>query len=393
MTTVNTSVRVSQEERESILQRVDNPASCANNEECRIYCRSNRIGAEKCLEFAQEELPQYLSKGGSLTDGISDEAILTILSVGENRPNDIPDIIEQPNDLRQYCADAMHTDVCMTILLDANLAKKEDLLSKKEDMSIARTEERKLFTERVGARAFLDTDDDGVTDYDEVNIYKTNPTNGDTDSDGFQDGAEILARTNPRGGQWTTATTASSDGTSSPIQSDESMEFENPIFAGATESSILVVQNVEVAEVGMGEMGTVTAKKLKLAGRAVPNSFVTLYIFSEPIVVTVKADAAGSWTYTLDKELSDGTHQVYSAITDGGGRILAKSQPLPFVKVAAAVSVGSPTLIPETGELGFFTGTSLYAMIAIMLALLGVALSIIGFIVRQKNDTEGLPGA
>ncbi len=390
--TVHTSVRVSQAERESILARVDDPASCANNEECRIYCRSNRVGTEKCLAFAQEALPQSLIKGGSLADGISDEALSALLDAGENRPNDIPDIIMEPNELRQYCADAMRAEVCITLLLEADLATKEDLLQKKEDMSIARTEERKLFSERVGARVFLDTDDDGVTDYDEVNIYKTNPANSDSDADGFQDGAEILARTNPRGGELTTAMSSTGE-TGSPTESDESMEFENPIFAGTTESAILIVQNVEVAEVGMGETGTATAKKLKLAGRAVPNSFVTLYIFSDPIVVTVKADAAGSWTYTLDKELPDGTHQVYSAITDGGGRILAKSQPLPFVKVAAAVSVGSPDLMPQTGELGFFSGASLYAMIAIMLALLGVALSIIGFIVRQKNDTDGLPGA
>ncbi len=43
-----------------------------------------------------------------------------------------------------------------------------------------------------------DTDNDGLTDGDEVIIYKTNPLNPDTDGDGLSDGDEILIwKTNP----------------------------------------------------------------------------------------------------------------------------------------------------------------------------------------------------
>lgn len=43
-----------------------------------------------------------------------------------------------------------------------------------------------------------DTDGDGVSDGDEVNIYLTNPLLADTDGDGVPDGAEIAAGTDPR---------------------------------------------------------------------------------------------------------------------------------------------------------------------------------------------------
>lgn len=43
-----------------------------------------------------------------------------------------------------------------------------------------------------------DTDDDGLNDYQEVHTYKTNPTSPDTDSDGLRDGAEIARNTDPR---------------------------------------------------------------------------------------------------------------------------------------------------------------------------------------------------
>lgn len=37
----------------------------------------------------------------------------------------------------------------------------------------------------------IDTDDDGLSDYDEIHIYYTDPLKADTDGDGFSDGDEI----------------------------------------------------------------------------------------------------------------------------------------------------------------------------------------------------------
>lgn len=43
----------------------------------------------------------------------------------------------------------------------------------------------------------VDSDLDGLTDQGEIQIYKTDPRRADTDEDGFLDGAEILAGTDP----------------------------------------------------------------------------------------------------------------------------------------------------------------------------------------------------
>lgn len=45
----------------------------------------------------------------------------------------------------------------------------------------------------------LDTDEDGLTDYDEINLYGTNPNSYDTDNDGYTDGDEVEAGYNPNG--------------------------------------------------------------------------------------------------------------------------------------------------------------------------------------------------
>lgn len=43
----------------------------------------------------------------------------------------------------------------------------------------------------------MDTDGDGLTDFDEVNVYETDPTDADTDGDGLNDGEEINMNTDP----------------------------------------------------------------------------------------------------------------------------------------------------------------------------------------------------
>lgn len=49
----------------------------------------------------------------------------------------------------------------------------------------------------------LDSDHDGLSDAAEINFYKTNPYQADTDGDGVDDGTEISLGRNPRGfGLW-----------------------------------------------------------------------------------------------------------------------------------------------------------------------------------------------
>ena len=43
----------------------------------------------------------------------------------------------------------------------------------------------------------IDSDLDGLTDQAEVQVYKTDPNNADTDGDGYYDGTEVLAGSNP----------------------------------------------------------------------------------------------------------------------------------------------------------------------------------------------------
>jgi len=84
---------------------------------------------------------------------------------------------------------------------------------------------------------------------------------------------------------------------------------------------------------------TNTPTGLQLTGFGPPNSIVTIYIFSNPIVLTTKTDANGNWAITLDRQLDNGSHEVYVTLTDDAGQVQEKSNPLGFfVAEARAVS-------------------------------------------------------
>ncbi len=230
---------------------------------------------------------------------------------------------------------------------------------------------------REGARAFVDSDNDGISNFDEVNIYRTDPTISDSDHDGVLDGKEVTAHTDPLA-----------------TGSATTIVFEDPRAHGATSTSALIVSQSVSTEKTTDTDGKEHLSKIKFSGRAPANSFVTLFIYSEPIVVTIKADNAGAWTYTLDKELPDGQHEVYSAIADASGRTLAKSAPLPFIKQALALSVNGTPVLPTNEAPGFFTSSSLSLMFGILIVILAAAFILIGVMTgKRAKESENTTDA
>ena len=207
-----------------------------------------------------------------------------------------------------------------------------------------------------------DPDMDGLNNGDEYR-YGTDPTNPDSDQDGFLDGDEVRNGFDPL--------------KASSGNKNDKIVFENPKDNGQVDAKVYKVEKVEMVKSTEGE------KHLKLSGKAIPNSFVTIYIYSDPIILTVKTDADGNWSYELDKNLEDGEHHAYVAVTDNSGKITNKSEPVAFVKVAQAVEMVtpveasaaqravSPTEVHSKNDLVFFIAIVLSAL-AIILAALGL---------------------
>lgn len=267
-------------------------------------------------------------------------------------------LLSDLTEIRLEAEDLLGTKIA-TSTLDTALVKKIT-----DAVRVSVTAEA-LARERVGEAITNDSDGDSVSDYDELYIFLTNPLNSDTDSDGTSDLDEITRGSNP-----------TKSGTA-PIVYEDIL----------TQGTLVSEDVLSVTVVEAGEIETVGAEKslknIVFRGKSLPNSFVTLYIFSDPIVVITRTNQNGEWEYVFDRELSDGRHEVYVAVVGSAGKVVAKSNPLPFVKQAEAVSFGPNATYTERP--GFFTpGYIILTVSLVGLAVVGV-LILVGVSRRSRR--------
>ena len=297
------------------------------------------------------------------------------------------------NDLFARYASAVQTnDPALRALIEDELTKKrtrlvEDAVTSSDnevtasdfDLSLrnefSRLQERvetfeNLLRDRSAQQSTVDLDADGISDYDEVTLYGTDPNSFDTDNDGVSDGAELMRGFDPR----------------SSVE-EAVLTYTSPKEFGIIRDDVLTIAAVTPVIETDEQRGTPLVQA-EISGTAIPNSFVTLFIFSSPTVVTVKTAADGSFVYRFDKELTDGTHDVYVAVTDNTGDIIAKSNPFSFVKEAAAFTVVDTTtaeLVASSDPEASVSVTQLYRVIMAMVVLtFGLILLIFGIAMRRQ---------
>jgi len=174
-----------------------------------------------------------------------------------------------------------------------------------------------------------DFDQDGISNLEERN-RGTDPFLADSDNDGYLDGDEVKRGYDPK--------------KFSPGDGRDKIVFENPKDIVEKErknpetKTVDARYQVDAVEIVKAD-SPAEKDKLRFSGKALPNIFITLYIYSEPTVVTVKTDENGNWSYDLDKNVEDGDHQAYVAVTDNTGKITARSEGIGFVKTASAITV------------------------------------------------------
>jgi hypothetical protein len=238
--------------------------------------------------------------------------------------------------------------------IDSLMQKLEHIYEKKADIEIRKEE---VFSK--------DFDKDGLPDYEEIRIG-TDPFNPDSDRDGFIDGSEIALSFDPL----------------NPSPADK-IKYQNPREIKKEPSEVFRVEQVETSFLEGREHG------LKIKGKALPNSFVTIYVFSLPTIIITKADANGNWEYILDKSLADGQHAIYATLTDNHGEIEESSTPFLFVKTEDKIL---RFLEPEQNEIASPAETLQRSfavlVVAIIVFSLGIALTMVGIILREKTKVS-----
>jgi len=235
----------------------------------------------------------------------------------------------------------------------------------------------KILAEREGDDIFKDSDKDGISDYDEIHLYNTNPFAADTDGDGYIDSVEIALGYDPN-----------------DSRNEALITYESPKEAGIVREDLLLVTSITTLTFDSETDAEIPPRAL-IAGKGLPNSFITLYIFSTPIVVTVKTDAEGGWSYVFDKELEEGTHEVYVGITDNRGRIVAKSNPISFVKTAQAFTMANTMegAVAQTApESSLIPQSAMLLIASIAVVALGLILILLGIHVHGIHGRKLVMG-
>jgi hypothetical protein len=221
------------------------------------------------------------------------------------------------------------------------------------------------FKAQGGDLLYKDSNNDGISDYDSIHVYGLDPVKPTITT--VYEGKEITA-----GEKITLGFDPSKKDLVKVIP-------EEPKISQAKVVSVYKVEEVKLS----------AEKNLIITGRAMPNSFVTIYIYSTPIIVTVKTDVNGEWQYTLNKELENGKHEVYTATVNNIGKILAKSSAFTFVKTAEAATLETLPLAQNLAEeKPNILSRYVYLIGGIFLTILLLVLVIIGINSRKNN----LPG-
>jgi hypothetical protein len=217
--------------------------------------------------------------------------------------------------------------------------------------------------EQGGDLFYKDSNNDGVSDYDSIYIYNLDPMEPSKTS--VYEGRKITASDKILLGFNPTSTNL------------VKVEKEQPVKSTAT-----LVSSYKVKEVKLTEK-----KEILIGGQALPNSFITLYIYSTPIMVTIKTDNNGEWQYLLDKELENGDHTVYTATVNNTGNIVAKSSGFLFTKTAEAITFQDIPVIEAAVNVekpGLLDGINLYLILAGFVAIIMIVLVLTGVISRKN---------
>lgn len=197
------------------------------------------------------------------------------------------------------------------------------LLDIKQSIQTKEAEVAKL----SGGDSAFDIDKDGLTDYDEVVIYDTDPKLSDTDNDGIIDSIEVILGYTPNDAKFEAVSRIADD-----------------VDAGVLNGDLLAILAVEPFYL-YTDTDSNPKVLTSVSGKGIPNSFARLYLGDSPESIIVKVGPDGTFTQTIDKDFVKIQGEVVLAVTDNTGRIVMRGQPLQLGKAITSRQLFNPVAI------------------------------------------------
>jgi hypothetical protein len=323
-----------------------------------------RNGIDKAITEirAQDDIEAYILQRA--VDESRENAYSTLRSTfNESAPTDVSVIQNVKSIVLSSIEDIeLSLETISTIEVDmSNISERVDTIL--TDFTETVEENNRVISERDGQLINTDSDNDGISDYDETYIFNTDPNNESTTGGGLSDAEKIEQGIDP------------TSPTLEPIQ------FEDP----REENEAAISDLYTVEEVRLDE----ESRNVVMRGKALPNSYITLYIYSTPVIVSVKTDNRGEWVYTLDKELENGEHEIHVATVNNSGKLLARSNPVAFTQTDTAAALGAFASIgdtPASGTGNFFQDNFVLIVVSIVLLAILITISLFG-----RNPKTAVP--
>ncbi len=222
-----------------------------------------------------------------------------------------------------------------------------------------------------------DSDRDGFSDFDEVSLYKTNPSLTDSDSDGVTDSIEVIKGFDPLDSDIKSAATV--------MQNIDEVIYDDVVSITAVAPLII-----------KGHTGVKESVFALVQGQSLPNTFITVISYTSSTLGIIRTNETGKFAYTLEKELGDGDYEMAAVLSDNFGSIIAISKPYKFTKkenVFVAGTAGSKHTLP--GQEEFFSPTLAHSITAaIGVVAFGFILILLSQtlrsrrVIRIKENTE-----
>ncbi len=332
-------------------------------------------------QIEREEVERVIDINEELNDsGISDEVTV------EEVEDDQDEFLELIPEARDIVEDSIDYDSVperdAEIDIDsAAIERGGDELQEQEVRDAIREDERRIYEDQQPEERIIETDLDQVEDEADVESIGVQLSEKRLEviedlvqkKRKIEEGEIVLEEVREEINERIRSVSADED----EIKNIPKENFEDPREKGMVFEDVFTVSKITVRETRIKEDGTEEISKLEIEGVGPPNTTLLIYIFSDPILISVTTDDNGNWRYVLEEELPDGTHEIYVASVDNSGKIVARSNSFPFIKDAVAAEL---TAFPVTTDTNHFSDNLniILILLVILIILIIVAIIIIG---------------
>ncbi len=163
-----------------------------------------------------------------------------------------------------------------------------------------------------------------------------------------------------------------------------------PVAPSAVKSSpVTKLATITNAVTQTTKIDTIEKTAIKFTGKSTPNSVVIVYVFSEPLVLSVNTDSNGDWSYNLEDPLQPGQHEAYAMVSQGDGSY-ARSSIFNFAIAKVEASPANPNGYSLKVQSVEATATEnnrpVKVFVAAIVSMIFLVLGVMSFIIVRKRE-------